>query len=172
MEFVRPITHNLPSPERFNLYFKSLSHAMESKHDWQHLYTPSYNRRGCRLKPRRNVGSIWNLLNGLCCYRAWFPARNTLVTAGLQIEQEHSQALLDELRELKAEIESDFGGVLDWSQRLCRNPEKQQRKFIFVSRHGSIQSPVHELQEIGEWHIDTLLKLDKAFTPRIEAYNS
>ena len=87
------------------------------------------------------------------------------MVAGLQIE--NSQALLDALLELKTEIESDFGDTLDWSQRLCRNPGTQNRKFIFASRRGSIQCMECELQEIGEWHIDTLLKLDEVFTPRI-----
>ena len=43
---------------------------------------------------------------------------------------------------------------------------------VFVSRNGSIQSPEGELQEIGEWHIETLLKLNEVFTPRIVQISS
>ena len=168
MEFLRPITNNIAEKERFALYFDSLSAAMEAKYDW----ASSGFRRGPRFKPKRNTGRFWDLQRGECCYRAWFPARKTesVVVAGLQIRE--SQALLDAMRELKTEIESDFGDTLDWSQRLCDNPKTQNRKFIFASRRGNISLPETELQEIGEWHIDTLLKLDKAFTPRIEEYIS
>lgn len=133
MKFSVPIIQNMPEKDRFTLYFESLSDAMDSRHDWTSL---TGTGRGCRFKPRSNVGRFWDLQRGESCYRAWFPARNIEVVAGLQIE--NSQALLDALLELKTEIESDFGDSLDWSRRLCRSPGTQNRKFIFASRRGSI----------------------------------
>ena len=52
---------------------------------------------------------------------------------------------------LKSEIESDFGGTLNWSQRLNRAPERDRKRQIFSSCRGSIESPENELKEIGEW---------------------
>ena len=166
MEFSRPITQNMAGKERFTLYFKSLSRAMEGRHDWTSAHDGPPAGRSYRFRSRENTARLWNLLRGECCYRAWFPVGDTEVMAGFHIRE--SQALLDTLHKLKTEVESNFGDKLDWTQRLCRNPKTQKRKLIFVSRNGSIQSPEHELQEIGEWHIETLLKLNQVFTPIIE----
>ena len=170
MEFSRPITQNLPDKERFMLYFESLSKTMDGRHDWTSANDGPPAGRSYRFKSRANTESFWNLLRGECCYRAWFPEGDTEIVAGFHIRE--SQVLLDTLHKLKTEIESDFGGTLDWTQRLCRNPKTQKRKLIFVSRNGSIQSPERELQEIGEWHIETLLKLNQVFTPRIVQISS
>ena len=170
MEFARPITQNMPYKERFTLYFESLSKTMEARHDWASANDGPPAGRSYRFQPTANTERFWNLLRGECCYRAWFPEGDTEVVAGLHIRE--SQILLDSLHKLRAEIESDFGGTLDWTQRLCRNPKTQKRKLIFASHSGSIQSPEAELQEIGEWHIETLLKLNEAFTQRIVQVSS
>ena len=169
MKFPRPINRNMLRKERLTLYFNSLFDAMNTEYDWTNSRDGS-NRSSYRFQARANSGEFWNLLLGVCSYRAWFPQGDTEVVAGLHIRE--SQVLLDALHELKAEIECDFGYTLDWSQRLCRNPGRQKRKFIFASRGGSIHSPEHELLEIGEWHIETLLKLDEVFTPRIQRLRS
>lgn len=170
MKFSRPITQNMPDKERLMLYFQSLSKVMDVRHDWTSANDGSSAGRSYRFRSGENTERFWNLLRGECCYRAWFPEGEAEVAAGLHIRE--SQILLDALHKLKAEIESDFGGTLDWTQRLSRNPKTQKRKLIFVSRNGSIQSPGRESQEVGEWHIETLLKLNEVFTPRIVQISS
>lgn len=153
--------------ENRKLYFESLRDAMESEHGWKSCTEgDSSFPRSCRFQPAGKVGPFGNIQRGECAYRAWFPKGDTEIVAGLLIRE--NQALFDVIQELKAEIESDFGSELDWSQRLCRNPKKQKRRFVFALHPRSIQSLEHELQEIAEWHIETLLKLDEVFTPRIE----
>ena len=152
MTFSRPITTNMPEKERFTLYFESLIKAMEARYDWISVDDASLDGRSYRFRPKRYTGKLWNIQRGECCYRAWFPSDkwfpsvNTEVVAGLHIRE--SQALLNALRELKAEIETDFGDTLDWSQKLCRSP-RQKRKFVFASRRGSIQSS--ERRVAGNW---------------------
>ena len=166
MEFSRPITQNMTDNERFLLYFESLSKAMEARHDWTSSPDGPLGGRSYRFRSKANTGRVWNLLRGECCYRAWFPKGDTEVVAGFHIRE--SEELFNALYNLKAEIGSDFGGALDWTQRLCRNPKTQKRRLVFASRNGSIQSSEAELQEIGEWHIETMLKLSEAFTPIVE----
>lgn len=169
MKFSKQMTPKMSNRKRRKLYFASLCAAMESEHDWKNLVDGSSGRK-YRFLPKINVSSCWNIQRGECWYCAWFPyggleAGDTEVVTGLDIR---NQALYHTIKNLKGEIESDFGGTLDWSQRLCRNPKTQKRKFVFTRHLGSIQSPEHELQEIAEWHIETLLKLDEVFTHRIE----
>lgn len=146
-------------------YFTSLRNAMKLEHGWKSCTEGNAQfPRSCRFHPAGNVEPFVNIQRGECSYRAWFPESNGKIVAGLIIRQ--NQALFNAIHELRAEIESDFGSVLDWTQRLCRDPG-QRRKFVFTSRPGSIQSLEDELLEISEWHIATLLKLDEAFTHRI-----
>ena len=169
MEFSRPTTQNVPDKERCTLYFESLSKAMESAYGWECSYSwDPPGSRECRFQSKANTEQFWNHRQGECCYRAWFPQGNQEVVAGLLIRE--SQPLLNALHKLKREIEADFGDTLDWSQRLCRNAKSQKRKIIFASRRGNIQSAQAELQEISEWHIETLLKLNEVFTPRIKEW--
>ena len=166
MEFSRPITQNMHDRERFTLYFESLSKAMEARHDWTSAPDGQIGGRSYRFRSKANTERVWNLLRGECCYRAWFPKGDIEVVAGFHIRE--SEELFNALYNLKAEIESNFGGALDWTQRLCRNPKTQKRRLIFASRNGSIQSSESELREIGEWHIETLIKLAEVFTPKIK----
>ena len=76
----------------------------------------------------------------------------------------HNQELFDHLRGLKSEIEADLGSTLDWQE-----PGAKKRAAIII-RNGSIFATQHELEEYGEWHIETLLKLDNVITPRIKLW--
>ena len=162
MDFSRSITENMSRKERYTLYFESLREAMR-RYDWDSLYSPGTN--WCRFLPKDDV---IHLAVPIYSYTARFPKGDAEVAGMLTIRDNHE--LFEYLCGLKSEIESDFGSTLDWSQRLNRDPERARKRQTFASRSGSIESPEHELKEIGEWHIETLIKLNEAFAPRIKSY--
>ena len=164
MEFLRPITENMSRKERYTLYFESLREAMKS-HDWRDLYC--FGDNWCRLKPKDDAV---DLAVPIYSYNAKFPGGDAEVAALCVIRDNHE--LFEYLCGLKSEIESDFGGTLDWSQRLNRDPKRDKKRQTFASCRGNILLPESKLQEIGEWQIDTLLKLDSAFAPRIKEFIS
>jgi hypothetical protein len=88
------------------------------------------------------------------------------VLAGISIYQKLCKnriALFDALESRKAEIESNFGSLLEWNRT-----EEQQISSLAVYRDGNIESPDSELEAIREWHIENLLKLKEVFQPEIE----
>ena len=162
MDFSRSITENMSRKERYTLYFESLREVMKW-HDWRSLYSSGTN--WCRFLPNDDVV---DLAVPIYSYTARFPKGNAEVAGMLVIRDNHE--LFEYLCGLKSEIESDFGGTLDWSQRLNRAPETDRKRQTFASYRGSIESPEQKLKEIGEWHIETLIKLNEVFAPRIKLY--
>ena len=161
MELSRAITQHLPKRERYMVYFESLRSSMK-RHGWRSLYSSGTN--WCRFLPE-SVAREFGLGVPVFSYSARFPNGDVEIAAILRIRKDRE--LFDDLHELKGEIETDFGGALDWSQRLNNKPAKRIGRQIFTSYHGSIFAAESELQEFGDWHIDTLLRLDDVFTPRI-----
>ena len=162
MDFSRSITENMSRKERYTLYFESLREVM-NWHDWRSLYSSGTN--WCRFLPKDDVV---DLAVPNYSYTARFPRGNTEVAAMLVIRDNHE--LFEYLCGLKSEIESDFGSTLDWSQHLNRAPERDRKRQTFASLRGNIESRECELKEIGEWHIETLIKLNEVFAPRIKSY--
>ena len=76
----------------------------------------------CRFLPKDDVV---DLAVPIYSYTTRFPRGNVEVAAMLVIRDNHE--LFEYLCGLKSEIESEFGGTLDWSQRLNRVPEKGQK---------------------------------------------
>lgn len=162
MNFSAPITENTSRKESYTLYFESLREVMESN-DWRSLYTSGTN--WCRFLPKDDVV---DLAVPIYSYTARFPRGDEEVAAMLVIRDNHE--LFEYLCGLKSVIESDFGEILDWSQRLNRDPETDRKRQIFASRRGSIESLERELKEFGAWHIETLIKLNEVFAPRMKSY--
>ena len=162
MDFSASITENMSRKERYTLYFGSIRQVM-SPHHWKSLYSSGTN--WCRFLPEDDVV---DLAIPIYSYTARFPKGDEEVATMLVIRDNHE--LFEYLYGLKSEIESDFGEALDWSQRLNRDPDTDRKRQPFASRHGSIESLEPELKEFGEWHIETLIKLNKVFAPRIKSY--
>ena len=114
MDFSRSITENMSRKERYTLYFESLREVMKW-HDWRSLYSSGTN--WCRFLPKDDVV---DLAVPIYSYTARFPRGNVEAAAMLVIRDNHQ--LFEDLCGLKSEIESDFGGTLDWSQRLKQSP--------------------------------------------------
>lgn len=165
MDFSRSITENMSRKERYTLYFESLREAMK-EYDWANLYSSGAN--WCRFLPEEDAVTYSVVVPKIYAYIAKFPGGDAEVAVLLAIYNDRE--LFGYLNERKSEIESDFGDALDWSQSLNRDPERYKKRQTFASRRGSIKSPERELKEIGEWHIEILIKLNEAFAPRIKSY--
>ena len=74
-------------------------------------------------------------------------------------------AVFDALKERQAKIESDFGQSLHWGRDYVPD---QKRQTICIYRDRSAEPSVRELEQIGDWHIENLLKLKEVFAPEIE----
>lgn len=77
---------------------------------------------------------------------------------------EENKALFDWLRSQKDSIESQFGFPLCW-ERL----DGKQACRIYVSRSGSIESSMEELEQVRQWQIEKLLLFKKIFAPLVKA---
>ena len=75
-------------------------------------------------------------------------------------------AVFDALKERRAKIEADFGQLLHWGRDYVPD---QKRQTICIYRDRSAEPSVRELEQIGDWHIENLLKLNEVFAPEIRA---
>lgn len=92
-----------------------------------------------------------------------FAARNRIRTE-IYIDngnEDENKAFFDAMFQQRAEIETEYGGVLEWERlddkRACR---------IAIYRDGSIDVATEELQQINDWAIKHLLKLQAVFGPK------
>ncbi|WP_129641259.1 DUF4268 domain-containing protein [Peristeroidobacter agariperforans] len=76
---------------------------------------------------------------------------------------EENKALFDWLRNQKDSIEGQFGFPLAW-ERL----DGKQACRIYVSRSGSIESSMEELEQVRQWQIEKLLLFKKIFAPLVK----
>ena len=74
-------------------------------------------------------------------------------------------ALFDELMKQKEAITKEFGGSFEWK----RAPEKRESVIVFA-RDGVIQLDDDVIDEIRQWCVTNLLKLQKVFGPKIRPY--
>ena len=160
MRFSRPVTENMPRKERYTLYFESLRRAMELRHDWQSAYDAASNR--CSFLSREDAVAFGLTVPTFCFY-ARFPRGDSEVISYLYIRRNHE--LFDHLCNLKSEIDTYFGSTLLWDSSCGLKGRR-----IFAICPGSILATQYELEEYGEWHIETLLKLNQAFAPRIRRW--
>ncbi len=161
MKFSRPITSNMPKRERYTLYFEALSRVIKERHDWIGSYDSGTN--WCKFLHQDDAITFNLHIPRLFCYTARFPRGNNEVIAYLRIRDNHP--LFDHLHKQRSEIDSDFDSAPDW-----RAPSAHKSRSIVLIRPGSIGDTEHKLEEYGEWHIETLLKLNEAFTPRIKRW--
>ena len=161
MRFSRPITENMSRKERYVLYFESLRRDMELKHDWQGSYDHETN--WCKFLPRDDAVTYGLHFPKLFCYTARFPRGDNEVRAYMRIEDNH--VLFDHLFRRRWEIDAHFDAVPVWEA-----PSTYKYRQVVLIRPGSIWRTENELQEIGEWHIETLLKLNEVFAPRIKRW--
>ena len=124
---------------------------MGLRHDWQSAYDATSNR--CSFLPKEDAVAFGLTVPKFCFY-ARFPRGDNEVISYLYIR--HNHELFDHLCNLKSGIDAYFGSTLLWDSS-CGLP-------------GSILATQHELEEYGEWHIETLLKLNQAFAPRIRRW--
>ena len=75
-------------------------------------------------------------------------------------------AVFEALKERQAEIEADFGQLLHWGRDYVPD---QKRQTICIYRDRSAEPSMRELEQIGDWHIENLLKLNEVFAPEIRA---
>ena len=140
--------------EKYRDYFQTLIDELREKHKFT----------GIRVAQPFNWQSFSSGIRGVR-YRATF-AQGNRVHALVKIDQKHLENRLDifdTLKNQEVEIVDSLGSLLEWERRNDR-----RESFIIVSREGSIDSADSELEEIREWHIETLLKLKEVFTPEIE----
>ena len=140
--------------ERYRSYFQGLIDELREK----------YKFTGIRAAQPSNWQSFSSGIQGVR-YRATFP-QGSRVHALVKIDQKHLENRLDifdTLKKQEVEIVDSLGSPLEWERR-----DDKRESFIIVSRAGSIDSADSELEEIREWHIETLLKLKEVFTPEIE----
>ena len=147
------ISTNLsPKNEKYKAYFQALTDEL-GKHDW----TISWSDW-----PQNRYFSSG--LKGID-YEARF-ARQNRVYAGIYIQQgdkAKNKKLFDALEKQKEEIASYFSEPLEWDRG-----DGKKRSRIAVYRDGVIEASNSELEEIGEWHIENLLKIKRVFAPKIE----
>ena len=140
--------------EKHRNYFQTLIDELREKHKFT----------GIRVAQPFNWQSFSSGIRGVR-YRATF-AQGNRVHALVKIDQKHLENRLDifdTLKKQEVEITDSLGSPLEWERR-----NDKRESFIIVSREGSIDSADSELEEIREWHIETLLKLKEVFTPEIE----
>lgn len=159
-EWQKSKKQNLPTnppsrQEKYQSYFQSLIDELREK----------YKFTGARAGQPQNWYAFSSGIQSGIYYDTRF-AQGSKVLAGISIYQKLCKnriALFDALESRKAEIESNFGSLLEWNRT-----EEQQISSLAVYRDGNIESPDSELEAIREWHIENLLKLKEVFQPEIE----
>lgn len=79
-------------------------------------------------------------------------------------EREENKQLFDTLFAEHEEIDREFGEPLSWERM-----DERQASRVGIYRETTIASPPDELEIAREWAIETLLRLKKVFSPRVEA---
>ena len=80
-------------------------------------------------------------------------------------DQRLNEAAFDHLYRERADIEAEIGQQLEWD----RNNYGRKASRAFLSRPGTIKSPVDEIEEFKRWAVDLLPRFRDAFEPRIAA---
>ena len=80
-------------------------------------------------------------------------------------DQRLNEAAFDQLYGERVDIEAEIGQQLEWD----RDNYGRKASRAFVSRPGTIKSPVDEIEEFKRWAVDLLPRFRDAFQPRIAA---
>lgn len=140
--------------EKYREYFQTLLDELREKHKFT----------GAKAGQPQNWYSFSSGIPGIL-YGASFSqggkARTELYID--QRDQDINKMLFNKLKENKAEITYEFGSELDW-ERL----DDKRASRIAVYRHGTIDFPAIELEEIRQWHIENLLTFKKVFPEKIK----
>ena len=143
-----------PKLEKYKEYFQRLIDELRERH----------NFTGARAALPRNFYRFASGFPGIRYCASFVKGSKTYAAIDIMGEiQDENKTLFDALEKRTAGIISNFGSKLEW-ERL--DDSKSSR--IAVYREGDIESPDSELEEIKEWHIVNLLKLEQVFTPEIE----
>ena len=84
----------------------------------------------------------------------------------LDLDKESNKALFDHLFLERETIEAQFGEALDW-QRLDNN---KASRVAVVPRDASIEDDEATLEDIQDWMVEELCKLDRALGPKLESH--
>ena len=141
-----------PKLEKYKEYFQRLIDELKESHG----FPGSTSVRAKNDNRQYFSAGLSNIY-----YRAGF-ARGGKVSVSVYMGGE-DKTLFDRLETRAAEIESTFGGKLEW-ERL----DDRKQSTISVYRDGKIESPHAELEELREWHVENLLKMKKSLMPEIE----
>lgn len=77
----------------------------------------------------------------------------------------YNKNLFDELHQHREQIEEAVNGILQWDRR-----EDNRASMIRARRRGSLNDPDHQLNEIRDWMIKTLVNLRGAIDPLFLAH--
>lgn len=150
----KPPTNLSSRGEKYRAYTQMLIDELREKHKFT----------GARAGQPYNWYTFSSGTRGIG-YGIQFPRGDKVLTYVNIYESVQSNRLdlFDALGKRKENIESNFGNPLEWNRA-----DEQQISWIGVSRDGNIELSDDELEEIREWHIESLLELKKVFTPEIE----
>ena len=81
-------------------------------------------------------------------------------------DQASNEALFDSLYGERASIEAEFGEALQWE----RLDHKKACRVAVLQRNGAIDDDDATLEDLQDWMVNKLWRLDRALGPRLEAY--
>ena len=163
MKFPISITQNLPHLELCQIYNQTLIDEMQA--------------RGCTGKryPTKAHSAIafgYTVQDFKFSYRASLFARDPnprsstcLMIFSRSKSRQEVLSVFEALRGRQEKIEADFGRSLEWGRDYLPG---QKRQTICIYRDRSAEPSVRELEQIGDWHIENLLKLKEVLAPEIE----
>ena len=146
----RASTNTSPKLEKYREYFQGLIDELRE----------TYNFTRARISQLQNWYEFTYGVQGIYYY-AWFTG-DSRVGAALRIKHEIGN-LFGVLEDQSARIHANFGRELEWDLA-----ETTKRSTISIYRDGDIEASDSELEEIRQWHIESLLKLKEVFTLEIE----
>ena len=163
MKFPIPITLNSPRRELCQIYNQTLIDEMHAR---------GFTGKRSPTRAHSAIAFGRTVKGFKFSYRASLFARdpNPLSSTCLMIfshskSQQEVLAVFEALKERQAEIEADFGRSLEWGRDYSPG---QKRQTICIYRDRSVEPSMRELEQIGDWHIENLLRFKEVFTPKIK----
>lgn len=153
----------LTREERYREFFQRIGQILEEEHEISSTFiTKAMGYTFWKLK------SAHESFRESCYYVASFGIKQGLAKVALVIDNtgaESSEAVLNRLEQDRAQIEQEFGEILDWQQ------ENLSSRRVSLSRLGTIDVDEETLAEIQDWMIKNLLKFREVFDPRLPTPN-
>ena len=112
-------------------------------------------------KPTRS-NSVDSKSSGTFYLRAWRSQQRCEISASIHITGENRETLFNSLKEIRHDIEKEFGERLNWQER----PESPDSQIILLKDDSDPEKSKWQNQH--EWFAEKLELFDKIFRPRIE----